>query len=103
MTPVFGGPPPSTQVVPVWMSFLRTSPLTSMPSTLPLIETISVLLGVNCELLALVPQGLTRKTLLGPMVWPDLAVSVVPLKVIRSLLLLPAAPVDENTQAPGPC
>src|SRR5450756_2616024 len=73
-----------------------------MPMTLRLSETTSVLLAVKAELLEPVPQGLTRKTLVGPMVWPESAVMALPLKLIRSVLLLPAAPVEENTHDPGP-
>src|SRR5436190_1561049 len=73
-----------------------------MPMTLRLSESTSVLLAVNAELLEPVPQGLTRKILLGPMVWPETALMALPPNVIRSLLVLPAAPVEENTQEPGP-
>src|SRR5262249_48971797 len=48
-------------------------------------------------------QGLTRTTSLGPIVWPEIALSVVPFSVIRRLLgLAGAAPVDENNQPAGP-
>src|SRR5438552_3392342 len=63
---------------------------------------ISVLLAVKAALLPAVPQGLTRNRLLGPMVSPELAVMVLPLAVLRSALLPPAAPVYENTHEPGP-
>src|SRR5258707_26924 len=71
--------------------------------TFLLSETISVLLAVNWRAPEAVAPGLSRTPALGPMVWPEAAVRVVPLGVIRRLLgLAGAAPVEENTQPPGP-
>src|SRR5262245_6181293 len=68
--------------------------------TFALSETISVLLAASS---GAVPQGFTRTTSLGPMVWSEAALRVVPLGVIRGILALGLVPpVDENNQPPGP-